>query len=281
LTDHHYVDVPTPFASTSDSHDSYALSNDAPTAGQILNYLSQILDDHTMSVIDGVLDTSVPGRRCLELGAGNGSIAGRLAQRVCANRGEVIAVDIKPQHVQMPSSVTVLARDVTRDDLPAGPFDLVHARLLLSHLPQRREILRRCADVLAPGGALVIEEWGDSGARVLVDPRGEAADLYQHYNHTLLDVFEDHDHHLGWCAEVPTAMRDAGLIPVNTTVHARSWAGGTAGCQLPTVVSIELHDQLVAYGMTDSDLRRLRELLADPDLLLLSNPTWSTTGRRP
>jgi len=38
--------VPTPLASTSDARSSYALTNGAPTAGRVLNYLSQIVDDH-------------------------------------------------------------------------------------------------------------------------------------------------------------------------------------------------------------------------------------------
>jgi 2-polyprenyl-3-methyl-5-hydroxy-6-metoxy-1,4-benzoquinol methylase len=37
--------------------------------------------------------------------------------------------------------------------VPGGPFDLICARLLLSHLPQRAEALTRLWEAVAPGGA--------------------------------------------------------------------------------------------------------------------------------
>jgi hypothetical protein len=45
---------------------------------------------------------------------------------------------------------------VRSDALPASPFDLVHARLLLIHLPERLEVLRVLRAAVRPGGWLVI-----------------------------------------------------------------------------------------------------------------------------
>ena len=41
---------------------------------------------------------------------------------------------------------------------PEGPFDLVHARLVLVHLPDRDRALRTMIDVLRPGGWLLVED---------------------------------------------------------------------------------------------------------------------------
>jgi 2-polyprenyl-3-methyl-5-hydroxy-6-metoxy-1,4-benzoquinol methylase len=44
-------------------------------------------------------------------------------------------------------------------ELPAGRYDLIHARLVLSHLPQRRDVLARLVQALRPGGWLVVEDF--------------------------------------------------------------------------------------------------------------------------
>lgn len=65
--------------STSDVGSPYALDNDKPTAARILDCLSTILDDNSMFHLDEAMSGPVVGGRCLELGAGNGSIAAWLA----------------------------------------------------------------------------------------------------------------------------------------------------------------------------------------------------------
>jgi SAM-dependent methyltransferase len=269
--------------STTEPGTPYALDNDEPTAAHILHCLAAILDENTVLQLEEVFDRPVAGRRCLELGAGNGSVAGWLARGPGGGgRGEIVAVDINPRHVRVPPAVSVLGLDVARDELPPGPWDLIHARLLLAHLPQRRDILRRCVDLLAPGGALVIEEWGAAGpSRVLSDPGGLTAALYHRYTDALMDVFAEQGNDPSWCVSVPAAMTDAGLTDVRTVAHAESWQGGSAGCQLPIAVSTELHDRLVAHGMDAGDLERLRARLAEPSTVLVGNLTWSTTGYKP
>ena len=56
------------------------------------------------------------------------------------------------------------AHDLTADEpVPGGPFDLVYARLLLIHLPDRAAVLARLWDAVAPGGYLVVQDY-DAGA---------------------------------------------------------------------------------------------------------------------
>jgi SAM-dependent methyltransferase len=53
-----------------------------------------------------------------------------------------------------------LARDLTAaEPVPGAPFDLVYARLLLFHLPQRADVLARLWDAVAPGGHLLIQDY--------------------------------------------------------------------------------------------------------------------------
>ncbi len=46
-----------------------------------------------------------------------------------------------------------------RDDLPTAQFDLIHARLVLIHIPAREAVLERLVTALRPGGWLVIEDF--------------------------------------------------------------------------------------------------------------------------
>jgi SAM-dependent methyltransferase len=101
-----------------------------------------------------------PGSRCLEIGAGGGTVALWLAERVAPN-GKVIATDLETDFLQAEAAghptLEVLRHDITTEDLPTG-FDLVHARWLTEWLPDKRGALRRMVGALRPGGALLDEE---------------------------------------------------------------------------------------------------------------------------
>src|SRR6185436_3209711 len=56
-------------------------------------------------------------------------------------------------------NLSVLRHDIVHDALPAQPFDLVHARLLLCHLPEREAVVDKLIQALKPGGWLVIEDF--------------------------------------------------------------------------------------------------------------------------
>ncbi|OLR91297.1 class I SAM-dependent methyltransferase [Actinokineospora bangkokensis] len=94
-----------------------------------------------------------PGVRCLEVGAGRGSIAAWLRAR----GADVTALDLDVDRFDAPG-VPVHRCDVTTDPLPGDGYDLVHARLVVQHLTRRRAAVRRLAQALAPGGHLVLED---------------------------------------------------------------------------------------------------------------------------
>jgi len=104
-----------------------------------------------------------PGWKCLEVGAGGGSLVGWMTGRGAT----VMAVDIDTRFIESLASDVVEVRrlDLRTDELPQSAFDLVHARLVLEHLTERRQIIDRLAATLRPGGWLVIEDydWGPFG----------------------------------------------------------------------------------------------------------------------
>src|SRR5687768_9897102 len=75
---------------------TYALDNGRAGAKSMLDCLSAILDQSTLELLAPL----VPLRgRCLELGAGNGSVAGWLGD-VVGRTGRVVATDLRPDHVR-------------------------------------------------------------------------------------------------------------------------------------------------------------------------------------
>ncbi|OPG01377.1 hypothetical protein B1R27_37245 [Streptomyces sp. GKU 895] len=108
------------------------------------------------------------GWHCLEVGCGAGSIARWLAQQV-GDAGRVLATDVDTRFANAHglSNLEIRTHDLRSDDLPDACFDLVHARAVIGHLPDRDEALRRLAAATRPGGWVVIEDFDieDSGSQ--------------------------------------------------------------------------------------------------------------------
>ncbi|KAJ7062492.1 S-adenosyl-L-methionine-dependent methyltransferase [Mycena amicta] len=99
-------------------------------------------------------------RRVLELGSGSGAWANDIAVRF--PDAEVVAVDAaEPQGTRIfAPNVTFQKIDLTKEwPFEDGQYDVVHARLLLMHIPQGAEIARRAARLVKPGGYLLMEEF--------------------------------------------------------------------------------------------------------------------------
>ena len=111
-----------------------------------------------------------PGWRCLDVGAGDGSVARWLARRV-GPEGRVVATDLNPRFLVghgLPN-LEVRRHNLLEDDLEAAHYDLVHCRALLMHLPDPIRALRRLVEAVRPGGWLLVAEI-DTGFVGATDP---------------------------------------------------------------------------------------------------------------
>lgn len=247
--------------------------------GALVGDLAAMLDPFTTRRLD---QAPIPSAaRCLEVGAGAGSIAGWLADRV-DGAGEVVATDIDPSHVRSHRRVRTVLHNIATDPLePLGRFDLIHARLVLGHLANRHDVLAKLAGALNPGGVLAVEEFTASWDRcVMQAPDPDAHRLFGEYHAALLTVLRASGVDVGWGQRLHGAMCQAGLTDVDTELWARAWHGGEPGCELPYHASGQLWPRLVEAGMSEPDLDRLRELLRDPRLVIYGNLAVSTIGRR-
>jgi SAM-dependent methyltransferase len=140
---------------------SYLLDNVSPDTGERFAGLEACFDQTTFRHLTAL--GIAPGWRCWELGAGGGSVACWMAEQV-GDRGTVLATDLNTDWMapDMPSTIEIRQHDVDSDPIPTSTFELIHARLVLAHLPRRDAIIPRLVSALAPGGWLVLEEFSDA-----------------------------------------------------------------------------------------------------------------------
>jgi len=122
-----------------------------------LGAMESLWDAGTQALLEELgLGRSEKSWRCLEVGAGGGSLLHWMTGRGAS----VVAVDIDTRFIEPLASDAIDVRhlDIRTDELPEGQFDLVHSRLVLEHLPDRRQIIDRLATTLRPGGWMVIED---------------------------------------------------------------------------------------------------------------------------
>lgn len=222
------------------------------------------------------------GRVCWEIGAGGGSIA-RLLSRIVGARGRVVATDLDTSRLASAGNLTVLTHDVREGPVSGGPFDLIHARLLLHHFPERRQVLRDLVAALAPGGWLVIEDYDttDPRGRVLTAPPAADVALFHAVLAAIIVEVERHGADLSWGRNIHGAMAEAGLVDLDTRIHLESWVGDPTGAMLYDINSRQLQPQLEAAGLTADQLTRFRRLTRDPRFAALSYEFVSTVGRKP
>ena len=264
------------------SASTYVYSNRTAHAVSHHRYLADILDEFTRERLL-TTRTSLSGLSCLEVGAGAGSVAVFLADQV-GDDGRVVATDLNPMPIPYMRRLKVVPHDITCQPIPHQPYDLIHARLVLMHLPERREVLRTLANALVPGGMLVIEDWDMTwrDGRVLHAPSETDRRQWTEFHDCLIDVFTSEGRvDPGWASAAPEAMVDAGLVDVQAEVHTRSWRGGEPGCLLVAGSTVQLGEKLIKRGMSPRELDRVRELMADPRMIIRMPPLVSTVGCKP
>jgi SAM-dependent methyltransferase len=215
-----------------------------------------------------------PGWRCWEVGAGDGSVADWLALRV-APTGTVLATDVKP------TRPSIHTHDVVRDPVPEAEFDLIHSRLVLTHLPERDAVLRKLVRALKPGGWLQLDELDMSYCPVLLVPDRRAALVYEKFQAAKAALWAAAGADGTWGRRVAEAMTDAGLEAVDPLPVVHQWHAESPGLRLQLHHTYHLRDRLLARGLTERELAEVRSLMTNPRFRSSSTVMYSVHGRRP
>jgi SAM-dependent methyltransferase len=220
------------------------------------------------------------GWACLEIGAGEGEIARWLAARV-APGGRVTATDLAPERVVPAPNLRVVRHDIGKDPLPEAEFDLVHARLVLQHVPDRTALLGRLLTALRPGGWIQLDEFDVSYGPVLTAPSARAAELYETFVAAKNRAIAAGGARPVWGRECAGELRAAGYTAIDPQPRIVLWQAGHPGLDLLVSHSHTLRERLLAEGMTDAQLAEVRELMRHPEFRAASCVMYSVQARRP
>jgi SAM-dependent methyltransferase len=216
--------------------------------------------------------------RVLDLGTGLGHVAFQIAE-LLDDGGRVLAIDQSAALLEVAERRRVsagipnlrFARADVRTFLPEDPVDAIVMRLLLFHLPDAVDVLRRLRAALAPGGLVVIIEF-DIGI-ALTEPPLELADTAIR---RVSDGFRSADADPVIGARLQPLLRDAGFTDIETFGVQRYLApDDPAGpAQLAGIVRA-LAPQIVAAGIAterelglDTFQDRLTQELARADAVV-------------
>lgn len=265
---------------TQRSEDGYLLDNQQTEAGERFDALATLFDASTFRHFDdlGVAE----GWRCWEAGAGGHSVVRGLAERV-GPTGYVLATDIDTSWTAATAAPQVELRrhDVAADEPPPGPFDLVHARLVLVHVTDRERALRAMTSSLRPGGWLLLED-ADPALQPLIcpDESGPQQRLANKLRHGFRKLLADRGADLSYGRRLPRLLREEGLTDVRADAYFPMTGPACAALERATVQQVR--DQLVAKGhATHAEIDTHLANIAAGGLDLATSPMISAWGRKP
>ncbi len=262
------------------SEDGYLLDNADPDAAARIGALSAVFDDSTFRHLDA---TGVgPGWHCWEVGAGGAGVPRRLAARV-GRSGRVLATDVDVSLLQQDGgdAFEVRRHDVGLDPAPVGPFDLVHARLVLVHVPRRDEALRAMAAALRPGGWLVVED-ADPALQPLACPDewGPEQARANRLRTGLRSLLAERGADLAYGRHLPRLLREVGLVDV--AAEAFFPLASAAGAVLEVATMKQIRERLVTGGLAGHrEIDEHVDAVAAGRVDVATAPMVSAWGRRP
>jgi SAM-dependent methyltransferase len=260
------------------SDEGYLLANRLAGAGRRLALLGELYDRWTFAHIDalGIRD----GWSCWEVGTGGASVPNYLARRV-GERGRVLATDIDLSHANdaMPG-VELRQHDLARDPPPDERFDLVHARLVLVHVPERGAALAGLVGAVKPGGWLLLEDAAPDLQPRAAMQDGSAAERAQRIRNGVRALVAARGADLAFGRSLPARLRDAGLDAVRGDAYLAISHPACAELEAATVEM--LGPQLIAHGHTTADELAAHLAAVRSDELDVAQPALvSAWGRKP
>lgn len=251
----------------------YAFSHAGGDESRRLQLLEERLDPTTVRRIERLGLAS--GARCLEVGAGRGSIARWLCGHV-GPLGRVTATDLETDFLAELSlpNLEVLRHDVRTDDFPERAFDLIHARTVLMHLGERMATLRRMVSWLAPGGWLLVED-ADFGMWM-----GDADPIWSAHPRAWHEAFPNGSLWQG--RAILRQIHRLGIERISADAELDIVQPGTPLCEFYRLSMAATSKPLVAAGaLTAEEAAQLVARVDQPDFLACGFAFIGAWGSRP
>jgi 2-polyprenyl-3-methyl-5-hydroxy-6-metoxy-1,4-benzoquinol methylase len=245
-----------------------------------LQHLQQSLDVLTIERLERL--GLQQGWRCLEVGAGAGSIASWLARQV-GQEGSVVATDIDTRlldNTQEPN-LEIRRQNILVDDLEQGSYDLVHTRAVLMHLADPLQAMQKMAAALRPDGWLLVEEfdWISFGA---VDTANPASHPFNQTWETItrtLQALHIMDLYLG--RHLRRLLEELGFTAIGNEGITGISRGGDPSTQFQLMNLQLAGPPLVGAGvLTEKEVAFLHHLLTDPSFYYIDATNFGVWGKR-
>ncbi|MEL7208940.1 MAG: methyltransferase domain-containing protein, partial [Actinomycetota bacterium] len=219
-----------------------------------------------------------PGWHCLEVGAGAGTVSRWLGEQV-GEDGRVMStdVDLRFHTEDVGDNVIVREHDITTDRLPNAHFDLIHARAVLQHLPEREEVFAAFLKLAKPGAWIVVED-GDFrsfAAQPLPEPFGSihrliaegAADGFREpdFGSRAIELFRRHE------------MTDVDVLGDTWAMRGNEDSGEWWFMAIEHVAPRLVEAGLFTQDQIDAALAQVR----NPGFVMLSTQSLAVWGRTP
>lgn len=204
-----------------------------------------------------------------------------LAEKV-GPTGQVVATDIDTSRLPTAARppVEIRVHDVGAEEPPGAGFDLVHARLVLVHVPDRERALRSMITSLRPGGRLLIED-ADPALQPLTcpDEYGPEQRLANRLRQGFRKLLADRGADLSYGRKLPRLLREAGLHDVEADAYFPVASAACTALEAATVRQIR--DRLVAAGLaTDAEIDQHLANVAAGTMDLTTAPMISAWGHK-
>jgi SAM-dependent methyltransferase len=248
-----------------------------------LRLLEQRYDVRTFARLSAL--GPLTGTRCLEVGAGAGSVARWLTAQV-GPAGQVIATDADPRFLaNAPGGCEVVRHDILTGPPERRRYGLVHCRALLCHLTDPGRALRNMAAAARPGGWLLAED-ADYVSLVAADPAHPRSASFDTVTRKLLTFFaasQTFDPFFG--RRLPALVAAVGLTGGGSETAALHLQGGSAAAELLRCSLERTRDRAVGHGIVNADeLEAVLAATQDPSFSFmdaLSVAAWGQVAAVP
>jgi SAM-dependent methyltransferase len=257
------------------SRNEYVLTKEWSGEQERLGLLQAMVDEFS---IDAIKAAGIGrGARCLEIGAGSGSMARWLAKE-CGDPGLVTATDLDPRLLTplADEGIQVLQHDVVRDDFSPGAFDVIHTRTVLEHVAKREDALDRIGRWLAPDGVLVVVDCASY-------PVFSSSNLvYRAAMQAWVDVLALTGTDYEWTRTFPEPLQRRGYRQVDASAIVPAMQGGSDTAKFWSLTLETLRTRIVeAHLLSSEAIDAAQQLLADPTFWDLGPGFQAMWGRRP
>lgn len=177
-------------------------------------------DDITMARLRSL--GAGPGWRCLDVGAGTGTVSRRLLGEAGVESVLAVDRDVRFLGERPVPGLELLEADISTPGFTSGRFHLVHARFVLMHLAEHERLITALAELVAPGGVLVLSDAVDlTSDRTPSTPYTTA--MRAMWQGLRASIGTD----VSWVPSYPHLLRAAGLMPVAADLHVPALQPGS------------------------------------------------------